>query len=176
MSTQAIPWKLIDALTDKTVLGTDGFSDAAPRKKSRAILIAPNGKIAVMYEKATQLHALPGGGIEPGEDETSALYREVAEETGCTCDLVQPVGIVSENRGHAGTTHLSYFFVVHTKTVQSNGHLTEEEIALGTELKWCSPEEALVLIQSNVTDTNQKKFLQARDLSALREFLKFNVR
>ena len=165
-----ICWNVIAELTDTTVLGVDGFSLTPPRKKSRAILINTDSEIAVMYERESGLYALPGGGIEPGEDEVSAIIREIAEETGCVCDQIAPLGIISENRAHANTTHLSYFFVVHTKTKPTALHLTEEEIALGTVLKWYPLPEAVHRIQSNRADTIQKKFLQARDLAALEEY------
>ena len=102
-------WKIIGELTDKNVLGTDGLSCNPPRKKSRAILINEDDKIAVIYEKESNYYALPGGGIEHGEDEVSALIREIAEETGCLCDAIEPLGVVCENRYHADTTHLSFF-------------------------------------------------------------------
>lgn len=164
-------WKTIGKLTDRNVLGTDGMSSKEPRKKSRAILINDDDKIAVMYERASNCYALPGGGIEEGEDEVSALVREIAEETGCACDTIEPLGIISENRYHADSTHISYFFVVHTKTKHNALHLTDEEVALGTTLKWCSLDEALKRIRSNDLDTNQKRFLQARDLVALNEYI-----
>lgn len=164
-------WKTIGRLTDKTVLGIDGMSNKEPRRKSRAILVNDDGKIAVMYECVSNFYALPGGGMEDGEDEVSALVREVLEETGCTCDVIEPLGVVSENRCHADTTHLSFFFVVHTKTKQNAFHLTDEEVALGTTLKWCSLDEVLKLIENNNLETRQKRFLQARDLVALNEYI-----
>ena len=122
-------WNTICCLTDETVLGTGGHSIQPPQKKVRAILVRKDGKIAVMYEEKTGLYALPGGGIEDVEDETTALHREIFEETGCSCDTVIPLGIVSENRYHADVTRLSYFFIVHTKSEISTPHFTEEEIA-----------------------------------------------
>lgn len=167
----AIEWKIISELTDKTVLGTDGLSHEKPRKKSRAILINKDGKIAVIYEKKSNLHTFPGGSFEPGEDELSALVREISEETGCTCDTIIPLGIVSENRNHANSTHLSYFFVVHTQTLFPMPHFTTEEIELETTLKWCSLDETLHFIKNTEHDTSQKRFMQARDLAALHEYI-----
>lgn len=168
----AVEWKMIGELTDKTVLGIDGLSDKAPRKKSRAILINEYGQMALMHEKKTNLYALPGGAIEAGEDELSALVREVSEETGCLCDEIAPLGMIYENRFHADTTHLSYFFVVRTKGERTAPRLTDEEAELGTTLKWCSLEEAVRLIKDVDHDTRQKKFLQARDLLALNEYIR----
>ena len=163
-------WNTICCLTDETVLGTGGHSIQPPQKKVRAILVRKDGKIAVMYEEKTGLYALPGGGIEDGEDETAALHREIFEEAGCSCDTVIPLGIVSENRYHADVTRLSYFFIVHTKSEISTPHFTEEEIALGTSLQWHLPEEALRLIKDTVHDTPQRKFLQTRDVAALNAY------
>lgn len=163
-------WKLIGTLTDKDILGTDGLSTKEPRRTSRAILINADGQYAVMYAKKFNLHSLPGGGIDNGENEFSALAREVLEETGCICDHIERLGIVSENRFHADFTSLSYYFVVHTKTRQTVLHLTDAEIENGTILKWCSLGELYSLIQDVVHETNQRKFLQARDLLALNEY------
>ncbi len=165
-------WKMIGQLTDKNVLGTDGLSAKEPRRTSRAILINQDGQYAVMYAKKFNLHSLPGGGIDNGESEVSALVREVFEETGCTCDSIEPLGIVSENRYHADFTSLSYYFVVHTKTKQAILHLTDAEIENGTTLKWCSFNELYSLIKDIEHETNQRKFLQARDLLALEEYQK----
>lgn len=166
-----LDWKMICELTDLMVLGTDGLSSKAPRRKSRAILLREDGKVAVIYETKSNLYMLPGGGIEEGEDEQSAIIREIFEETGCTCDVIEHLGMVSENRYHADATVLSYFFVVYSKSRQSVQHLTKEEEELGTVLKWCTLEEAFHLIRDASHDTKQKRFLQARDLAALNEFV-----
>ena len=74
-----VDWKIIGELTDKIVLGTEGLSNKEPRKKSRAILINEDVKYAVIYEEKSGLYTLPGGGIDDGEDETSAIVREILQ-------------------------------------------------------------------------------------------------
>lgn len=169
-----INWKTIGILTDKIILGTDGISNQDPQKKSRAILKNEDGKFAVIYEKNSDTHTLPGGSLEPCENEVSALIREIHEETGCTCDTIEPLGIVHENRYHANTTRMTCYFVVHTKTRQGILHLTEEEIKLGTTVKWCSLKEMIQLINKVECETNQRKFQRARDMAAISEYLKIN--
>lgn len=160
-------WDIIAELTDKNVLGLDGMSNKQPRRTSRAIVINEEGKCAVLYSKRHDLYTLPGGGIEAEEDEVSALIREVFEETGCTCDTIQQLGIVSENRGHQDFTTLSYYFVVHTKGSSGQLCLTEKEEEDKISLLWCSLEEVYHYIKDVEHNTNQRKFLQARDAAAL---------
>ena len=163
-------WNLIAELTDKTVLGLDGMSNKLPRKTSRALVINEEGNCAVMYAEKFNLFSLPGGGIEEGEDEITTLIREIYEETGCICDSIEQLGMVSENRNHQDYTTLSYYFVVHTKTQSADLHLTQAEIEDGTCVKWLSLEETIHRIRDVEHETNQRKFLQARDLAALAEY------
>lgn len=166
------PWNLIKELTDKNVLGLEGMSNKPPRKTSRAIVINEEGNCAVMYAEKFNLYSLPGGGIEDGEDEVSALIREIDEETGCTCDFVEQLGMVSENRNHQDYTTISYYFVVHTKTKAGSIHLTDAEIENGTSVQWLSLEETIHRIRDVEHETTQRKFLQARDVAALTEYCK----
>ncbi|NOQ56220.1 MAG: ADP-ribose pyrophosphatase, partial [Nanohaloarchaea archaeon] len=43
------------------------------RKASRAIVINDENKIALLFVSEHNYHKLPGGGLEPGEDTSSAL-------------------------------------------------------------------------------------------------------
>lgn len=165
-------WKLIAALTDQSVLGTAGLSDRPSRKKARAILQDEDGRYALIHEAKTNLYMLPGGSIEHGEDEEAAIRRELLEETGCTCDRIKPLGIITENRYHADETRLTYFFIVCTKSRQAVSHFTAEEAALGTEVLWCPLEQLFELIGNFPCTSNSQKFLQARDLAALHEYTK----
>lgn len=167
------PWKVIAELTDKTMLGLDGRSSRPPRKTSRAIVRNDDGKYAVMYAEKFDLYSLPGGGIEEGEDEISTLIREIYEETGCSCDFIWQLGVVSENRNHQDYTTFSHYFVVHTKSQTNDLHLTEEEMENGTIIMWLSLEEAIHRIKDVEHETNQRKFLQARDVAALMEYCRW---
>lgn len=164
-------WRCLGQLTDRLILGTPGLSCRPPQEKVRAILLDSEGKLALMYEQAAGLYALPGGGIEPGETPHTALVRELAEETGCSCRQVQPLGIVTENRAYADTTRRTYFFLVQADAFPAAPQLTPEEQALGTSLHWLPPEEALSKIRDVVHTDPQKRFLQARDLAALNAWL-----
>lgn len=163
--------KLIKEITDKDILGTDGLSTAKPRYTARAILKNNGNKYAVMYSHKFNLHSLPGGGIDEGEDIISALKREILEETGCLCDDIKELGYVSENRFHSNYTQISYYYIVKTSGTTQKTQMTQDEIINKTETQWHNLEDMITLISSTVHDTNQRKFLQARDVAAIKEYM-----
>lgn len=164
--------KLIKIITDKDVLGTDGLSTAKPRLTARAILKNYINQYAVMYSSEFELYSLPGGGVEEGENVEEALKREIFEETGCDIINIEELGYIEENRAHCDYTQISYYFVVTTDSKQFNPNLTINELTHGTTVGWQSITQAYNNIASPCHTTNQRKFLQARDVAALEEYLK----
>lgn len=162
--------KKIAELTDRNLLGLEGLADSTPRYKVRAILRNISGLYAVMYEKRTDLYALPGGGVEDGEEIIDALKREMLEETGCSCDSLEELGYVYENRAYCNLEQYTYFYIVTSEKEPEEVHFTHEEIDVGTELLWCTMEEVVSLIKNGQPKTNQQKFIQARDMAALAEY------
>ena len=158
--------KLLKQITDKEILGTDGLSTAKPRLTARAIL-RHGDQFAMMYAKKFDLYSLPGGGVEDGEDILDALKREVMEETGCSCDSIQELGYVEENRAHCDYTQVSYYYIVETVCDTFHAAFTEAEMQNGTTVHWHSFNDAYHLIADAVHTTTQRKFLQARDVAAL---------
>ncbi|NLK46284.1 MAG: NUDIX domain-containing protein [Treponema sp.] len=52
------------------------------RPSVRGIILAEDGKIALVYSKIYRYFKFPGGGIKEDEDKIQALVREVSEEVG----------------------------------------------------------------------------------------------
>ncbi len=177
MKTSIVPfeetnvWPILAELTDENVLGTGGLSTASPRLTARAILKRDDGLFAVMYAKIFNLYSLPGGGVEGDETPEAAVIREIWEETGCTCATIEPLGVVLENRFHADYTQIDYYFVIHASISDGQLHLTDNEEQNGTRPQWHMLDEVVRLIRDREHDTNQRKYLQARDVAALSAYL-----
>lgn len=164
--------EILAELNDRIILGTEGLSDKPPRSTARAIVKTQDGLYAVMYAAKFHLYSLPGGGIEKDEDTLTALQREVYEETGCICDLIEELGIVTENRKSLDSTQINHYYIVTVPQVPCENHLTAAEKANRTEVQWHPLMDAVRLIKEQKFDRIQQKYLQARDIAALNAYCK----
>lgn len=162
--------KIIGALNDKIILGKDGLSTQAPRLTARAILKNQDDLYAVMYSAKFNLYSLPGGGVEEGEDILTALHREIYEEVGCSCDEIQELGIITENRASLDYTQINHYFVINTFHSSEENHLTDSEINSQTVVQWHTFDEMIRLINDQEFERVQGKYLKARDVVALKEY------
>ena len=168
--------RLLCELNDLIVLGQNEtnifhtLSDQPPRLTARAIVRNQSGLYAVMYSDKFGLHSLPGGGIEDGENVLTALRREILEETGSICHEIQELGIVYEYRSYQNYAQKSYYYVVTTSQETQSLHLTASELEDHTVVQWHTFATMLHLISSPNHTTNQRKYIQARDMAALEAY------
>jgi 8-oxo-dGTP diphosphatase len=113
-------------------------------ERSTVYGLCPRGESAVAVVRighsAPYEYDLPGGGIEPGEDEAGALMREYLEETGLTVWpslLVGRAGQYWINRGEPRNS-LATFYEVELSAADADP--TEPDHAL----VWMAPHEAMV--------------------------------
>ena len=102
------------------------------RPSSRGIIFR-DGKIAVIYSRRDKYCKLPGGGIEEGEDEVTAMIREVREETGLIAkpETVREFGYVHRiQKGKHEPVFIqdNYYYICDAEDRQESPVLTEEEI------------------------------------------------
>lgn len=163
--------KKISVLNDKTLLGRSGLSKRPPRIAARAILQNKDGLYAVMYAKKFDLYTLPGGGVIKGETVVDALRREMKEETGAICEDIKELGIVYENRACHDFTQVNHYFTAKAKET-GKASPTKKEVYVGSRVEWHTFSELYLLISAPIHKTEQRKYIQARDLAAIREYMK----
>ncbi len=68
------------------------------RPSVAAIIINDDGHVLLQRRSDNGLWGLPGGGVEIGESVSTAIVREVREETGLTVEIERLVGVYSDPR------------------------------------------------------------------------------
>jgi len=139
------------------------------RPSARAIIIR-DGKIALVYSELYDYYKFAGGGIEEGEDEVTALCREVREEIGLRVkkETVRPYGqaLRKEKRGEVVLVQNNIFFLCDAEDASEKRDLDEYEEEEKFVLRWVAPQEA---IQVNRTHPHGKKgpYMIERETRAL---------
>jgi len=152
------------------------YSDLPLREAARAVIF--NGdKIALMHVSNDGYYKLPGGGMEASDNGCwkTAAARESLEETGCIVEMREPIGQITEYRGHGhghspkGLKQVSYCGIAHMLEDTGNVQLDEAEIAEGLKLVWVTLDEALALCRQADETKYGVKFMKKRDIAFLEE-------
>ena len=148
------------------------------RRAARAVLLNENGDIALMHVTKKNYFKLPGGGIEKGESIIQALLREVVEEAGVEAEVVDQLGMITEDRNNPNYTmhQISYCYVCKVICYGENS-LDEGEARDGFVVEWHPLDKAIELLKnSNPSGSEYEdyigKYMVTRDLAFLEEFAK----
>lgn len=134
------------------------------RKSSRGIIIN-NGKIALPNITKYNYHKLPGGGINTNETISEAFKREVMEETGCNCEILDQSGIIIEWRDKYKLLQISYVFLGKVIGEVGENKLEQDEIDEGFTLDWIPIEKVDEILDGDGATNYEGKFIQIRDRS-----------
>jgi 8-oxo-dGTP diphosphatase len=140
------------------------------RRASRGLIVNKD-KIALLNVTKYNYHKFPGGGIEKGEMVEEAFKREVQEEVGCNCNIVDCGGIVIEWRDQFKLLQISYVFLANVVGEIGKNKLEPDEIEEGYKLDWLSYNDVLKTLDNSRPTDYEGKFIILRDESIL-EFYK----
>lgn len=170
MNTRFIIDEISDKDFDDNFIAPKDINDYKVRKASRGVLINKDNKIALLFVSKENYHTLPGGGVEANETTREAYIREIKEETGCDCKILdnkKQNSIVLEERDGFKLLQISYIFYSEVVGEPKELELTQEEKDEGFELKWVDFDEAIKLVENDKPLDYEGKFIQRRDLAVL---------
>src|SRR5581483_10022630 len=129
---------LITEIFDKDFDSEYEISDVREYRVRRAArgIVVHKDKIALLNSTKENYHKLLGGGIEKGEDVEEAFKREVLEEGGCTCRIIDSGPIILEYRDREKLLQISYVFLAEFEKQIGEPTFEESEIEEGSELEW----------------------------------------
>ncbi|MEO5627760.1 MAG: NUDIX domain-containing protein [Candidatus Saccharimonadales bacterium] len=155
-----------DISPDSPVLDDSKF---ATRQAARAVLLDRDGGVFLLKVGLHNYHKLPGGGIDEGEDIKEALARELMEELGCQGEVIAELGTIIQHLDEFELVQTSYCYLAKQTGEQVEAALEEGEIAEGLhEVKAGSIDEAIKLLENDVPNNYEGRFIQKRDLAFLK--------
>ena len=88
----------------------------------------------------------PGGGVDEGETPEQAVVREVQEETGYICEILNEIGIVDDYYNLINTHNISYYYLLRVIGTGQK-HLDQYEKKVIDKVVWEPIDEAIRLIE-----------------------------
>ena len=157
----------------RTDIVGDNYAGSWNRERTgcRAVVLREDGKILIVAETALDTWMLPGGGLEPGENDQACCIREVAEETGVVIETSGCLMEIDEYYENWKYTNRYYLGVpVGTAPVR----LTPQEEKAGLSARWVLLKEAVAEFSGHerYRDKDEmKRGIYLREYTALRELI-----
>lgn len=136
------------------------------RRASRGVLIKDN-RIALLNVTKNNYHKLPGGGIEKDESLEVAFKRELLEEAGSDCEILDQGGIVVEWRSQFKLLQISYVFLARVVGEVKQNKLEQSEIEEGFKLEWIPFEKIDEVVNNDKPSNYEGNFIKLRDKSII---------
>ena len=103
----------------------------------------------MVHIKKMDIFTFPGGGVEENESLEECTVREVLEETGVKCKVIEKKVSITEYFIESVWTN--HYFICEYINGDSDSDLTEEEIFLGLDVVWKTAEERMDLFENHQT-------------------------
>ena len=104
------------------------------------VVLDDDGRVALVHRPRYDDWSLPKGKLDPGESFEDAALREVEEETGMRCRLLDELRPV-EYRDNKGRQKIVRYWLMAVD--EDPGFMPNDEV---DELRWVPPEEAVELL------------------------------
>ena len=157
-------------MTDAMFYDCDAqYLTAVSRYASRGVVLNEHKKAAMMRMNSKGYYKLPGGGLEYEESKEQAFIREVMEETGYPCEILQELGVIEEHKNKNAFFQYSYCFLGRITGDRQETKLTPNEQRLGFELSWMDLDEAISLMDQTIQNNMSygDSFMLRRDIMIL---------
>lgn len=171
-STRFVIKEITDKDFDPAFVPQLSFEEYRLRKAARGI-VSYNGKIALLHATKPNYHKLPGGGIEIGENAEEAFKREILEETGAECEILDIDGqdsVTLETLEAQKLVQISHIFWAKVIGTPTEVNFTQDELDEGFTLKWVTIEEAEELLANAKPTSRQGHFVNTRDKAVIQFF------
>lgn len=138
------------------------------REAARAVVTDDAGRVALLHVGLHGYHKLPGGGMDQGEDISTALERELLEEIGCKAEVTTELGETTEYRDQFELVQTSYCFIAKQIGDKQEPNFTDKEISEKFSIVWADNiDSAIATLRQDQPANYEGKFIQKRDLAVL---------